>query len=143
MNEVYKMACTEVVEALKYIPLEEYHKIPKKVLEFMEENKDTKYNYKYDVENPKMSRQANMIITKLYLDYIANEKEKKIINEILLLNSKKQKSSYTNNVFKPKKESKSYEIKNEKHNLPVKKENVNWLKKLINKIKLIFVKRKS
>ena len=77
MDEAYKMACTEVTEALKYIPLEEYHKIPGKVLKFIKDNCDSKYNYKYDVKNPKLSKRANIIITKLYLDYIADEKEKR------------------------------------------------------------------
>ena len=44
MNKVYKKACTEVLEALKYIPLDEYHKIPYKTIAFMEENKDKDFS---------------------------------------------------------------------------------------------------
>lgn len=145
MNDAYKMACTEVTEALKYIPLEEYHKIPIKVLKFIKDNCDSKYNYKYDVKNPKLSKKANIIITKLYLDYIADEKEKKIINEILILNSRKKRSSYTTDVFRNEKENNNgtSQAKNEQHNLLIKVENTSWIKKLINKIKLIFVRRKS
>ena len=65
MNKVYKKACTEVLEALKYIPLDEYHKIPYKTIAFMEENKDKDYNYKYDVKSPKMSKKENKIIIRM------------------------------------------------------------------------------
>ena len=145
MNEVYKKACTEVLEALKYIPLDEYHKIPYKTIAFMEENKDKDYNYKYDVKSPKMSKQANIIIIRLYLDYIANEKEKKIINEILELNSKKKIKTKTNEItiISKKNQNRKYDEYSEIHDFPIKIENTNWLKKLINKIKLIFIKRKS
>lgn len=145
MNDTYKMACTEVTEALKYIPLEEYHKIPIKVLKFIRYNCDSKYNYKYDVKNPKMSKGANIIITKLYLDYIADDKEKKIINEILMLNSRKKQSSYTTDVFRNEEENENEasQVKNEQHNLPIKVENTSLIKRLINRIKLIFVRRKS
>ena len=145
MDEAYKMACTEVTEALKYIPLEEYHKIPGKVLKFIKDNCDSKYNYKYDVKNPKLSKRANIIITKLYLDYIADEKEKRIINEILILNSRKKQNSYTTDVFGNEKENnnRTSQAKNEQHNLPIETENTSWIKRLINKIKLIFVGRKS
>lgn len=143
MNKVYKKACTEVLEALKYIPLDEYHKIPYKTIAFMEENKDKDYNYKYDVKSPKMSKQANIIIIRLYLDYIANEKEKKIINEILELNSKKKIKTNGITIENKKFQNGKYDEYSEIHDFPIKIENTNWLKKLINKIKLIFIKRKS
>ena len=42
-----------------------------------------------------------------------------------------------------KNQNRKYDEYSEIHDFPIKIENTNWLKKLINKIKLIFIKRKS
>ena len=42
MNNTYRRAYTELLEILKYLPQEEYEKIPKEKIEFYEKNKDCK-----------------------------------------------------------------------------------------------------
>ena len=51
-NIDYAEAYTEVLEVLKYIPIEDYNKIPKKFITFMEENCDEKSSFKYNIALP-------------------------------------------------------------------------------------------
>ena len=47
VNE-YSRNYTEVLEILKYIPIDEYNKIPKQKIEFYEKYKDRSYKYEYN-----------------------------------------------------------------------------------------------
>lgn len=47
VNE-YSRNYTEVLEILKYIPIDEYNKIPKQKIEFYEKYKDRSYEYEYN-----------------------------------------------------------------------------------------------
>ena len=77
VNE-YSRNYTEVLEILKYIPIDEYNKIPK----------DRSYEYEYNFNI--ISKNTKCILTNLYKDYIANDKEKELINSILNLNWQKK-----------------------------------------------------
>ena len=85
VNE-YSRNYTEVLEILKYIPIDEYNKIPKQKIEFYEKYKDRSYKYEYNFNS--ISKNTKWILTNLYKDYIANEKE--LINSILNLNWQKK-----------------------------------------------------
>ena len=87
VNE-YSRNYTEVLEILKYIPIDEYNKIPKQKIEFYEKYKDRSYKYEYNFNF--ISKNTKCILTNLYKDYIANDKEKELINSILNLNWQKK-----------------------------------------------------
>ena len=87
VNE-YSRNYTEVLEILKYIPIDEYNKIPKQKIEFYEKHKDRSYKYEYNFNI--ISKNTKCILTNLYKDYIANDKEKELINSILNLNWQKK-----------------------------------------------------
>ena len=87
VNE-YSRNYTEVLEILKYIPIDEYNKIPKQKIEFYEKYKDRSYKYEYNFNS--ISKNTKCILTNLYKDYIANDKEKELINSILNLNWQKK-----------------------------------------------------
>ena len=87
VNE-YSRNYTEVLEILKYIPIDEYNKIPKQKIEFYEKYKDRSYKYEYNFNI--ISKNTKCILTNLYKDYIANDKEKELINSILNLNWQKK-----------------------------------------------------
>ena len=87
VNE-YSRNYTEVLEILKYIPIVEYNKIPKQKIEFYEKYKDRSYKYEYNFNS--ISKNTKCILTNLYKDYIANDKEKELINSILNLNWQKK-----------------------------------------------------
>ena len=92
MEVTYNKAYVEVLEFLKFIPLDEFYKIPKEEIDFMEENKDREYNYKYDITNPVLSKKAKAIITNLYMENFASQEEKTKIKDILKLNSIKSET---------------------------------------------------
>lgn len=133
-------------------------------------DKNYKYEYDktVTVDKQKISKEANTVIIAIYMNYFANEKQKGIINEILKQNSinaenEKKKKYDTSNIFSKENninsnntdnqnnsENGSYvedssnenDKKNTSENLPIeindKKEN--FIKKIINKIKKMFVK---
>ena len=92
MNDTYECSYVEVLEILKYIPKEEYDKIPKELIEFFEKNMDKSYKYTYNPASHKTLRKTDAIIVSLYKDYIANDDEKKQIEKRLMNNYEKAES---------------------------------------------------
>lgn len=90
MNNSYEYSYVEVLEILKHIPKKEYEKIPKEKINFYRTHMDKTYQYEYNPSSPKTSRKTDAIIINLYKNYIASDNERKIIEEILMLNYKKE-----------------------------------------------------
>lgn len=90
MINTYAKAYTEVLEILKYFPKEEYLKIPNEKIEFYKNNMD--YNYIFtidpssDMSQLEISKEAKCILIILFRDYLATEKQKKILESILKQN---------------------------------------------------------
>ena len=107
-KDTYNRSYVEVLEILKLIPKNEYDRIPKEKIEFFEQNKDKNYIYKYNLKDPKTLRKTDAIIINLYKDYIANEEEKKEIDEKLkqnlIKNEEEKREKYPVDIFKKKKE---------------------------------------
>ena len=86
-NNVYAKAYSEVLEIIKYIPKNEFLKIPKEKILFFETYKDKNYDFKIDpkisLEKQNISEEANAIIIILYRDYFATESQKIKLQEIL------------------------------------------------------------
>lgn len=85
-------AYNEVLEILKIIPVKHYLKIPREEISKLMLGKDEDYEFLYD-KNKKFSEQniskeACEIFTRLYLEYIADEKQKEGIEEMLDINEK-------------------------------------------------------
>ena len=74
-------AYVEVLEILKYIPWEEYNKIPSELIENMQKNMDKKYTYKVtDFDNfqeQKMLKETETILAVMFQNYWATEEERK------------------------------------------------------------------
>ena len=49
MIDNYPKAYKEVLEIIKYLPKEEYERIPKEKIEFFEKNCDKEYNFIFDI----------------------------------------------------------------------------------------------
>lgn len=94
ISTAYAKAYTEVLEIIKYFPKEEYAKIPLEKIEFYKNNMDKNYkfsiNTEIDLSEQNISAEANAIIVNLFIDYFATEEQKVTINEILILNQKKE-----------------------------------------------------
>lgn len=111
INNKYARAYKEVLEIIKYFPEEDYKKIPSEVIEFYKNNMDTNYRFSInpyiDLGEQNISKEANGIMIKLYLDYFATEKQKIKINEILKMNEikaeeEKKKKYNSDDIFKKK-----------------------------------------
>lgn len=151
MIDTYSRACTEVLIILKYyLSKTEFDKIPKEKIEFFEKNKDKDYNYQIDknvpLEKQTISEMANSIIITLYRDYFATEKQKEILNKILILNDtkkeKQKKIKYEQNIFEniPKE---SVELEKTEPKELIKIANDNILKRLKDFIMYIIKKHKK
>lgn len=69
----YGIAYREVLEILKYIPVEDYNKIPKTKIELFETNANNDYTFTYDpnktLEEQNVSNITKGIIILLFRDY--------------------------------------------------------------------------
>lgn len=86
----------------------EYYKksIPKNIYDYIEKNRDKKYNPIYDIKKPLseqiISKKAVSLICMLHYNYwCRTENEKKIIEKIWKNNDRKNREKYdVNNIFK-------------------------------------------
>lgn len=153
MTTSYAKACTEVLEILKYLPEEEYNKIPKEKIESFEKNKDKEYVFKYnpkiDYTKQNISEKTSAIIITLFRDYFATDRQKNILEQILAQNDreieeeKKKKYAYEN-IFKDTKKEKienSVEVKKETELIEI--EEKSFIKKIFSKIKRFFSKKEE
>ena len=78
-NADYAEAYTEVLEVLKYIPTEDYNKIPKKFITFMKENCDEKSTFKYNIalpfEKQELSNKAKNVLALISKLFWMNNKK--------------------------------------------------------------------
>ena len=137
----YAKAYKEVIEIIKYLPKEEYNRIPENKIKFFEENMDTNYDFTIDpgidLSKQNISRKANAIIISIFLDYFATEKQKEKIIEILKYNEQQveqeKRNKYNpNTIFKNlEKESiqEKTEIENTKHTVAVVEYKENFFNK--------------
>jgi len=90
-------SCNEVLEILSNIPIKDYKKIPREEISKLRLGIDEDYNFIYDTSKKfseqSVSRDALMTFTRLYYLYIADDREKKGIKEILEMNNKGKEMS--------------------------------------------------
>lgn len=145
MSDDIKKALVEVDLIIEQvIPKEQTLKISKKFKDFIKNNKDPnylfKYNFEKELEEQVLMNDTKILLGMLYLNYWATDDEKKEINHILDENEKKyieqiSEKYSTNNIFK--KQEKKYGEEMAEINLPVKHKE-GMIKKIIKFIKSIF-----
>ncbi len=105
----YANAYSEVLEILKYIPIEDYNRIPNSRIKLFETNHNKEYIFKYNpnktLEEQNVSKTAKAIIAILFRDYWATELQKeKIISkqnyDRMKLEEEKRDIYNSNNLFK-------------------------------------------
>ena len=142
MGNNYEKAYTEILEILKYIPKEEYERIPKEKILFFEENCDKDYEFKFDInkslDEQEFLRETNAIIVVLFRDYFATDTQKEELQRILLENERKYQEELRekynpDDIFKKKQvDVKKEEIKEENVQMVEYKEPI--LRRIVNKI---------
>lgn len=100
MNETNDgMIYSELYELITLLDEEEKNKIPQDIIKSIEDNRDLKYNKKYTsydtIDENDVNEKTITLFTKIFLDYIATESEKKEIYDILDENAKKISEQYS------------------------------------------------
>lgn len=138
MEEKYGDAYHEVLEVLKYIPREEYEKVPKKIIALLENYRNEKNNFRYNAgisfEEQSLSRNAKIILSILYRNCWATEeekiniakKEKQRLRDIEL---EKRKKYNTNEIFRSRDKKLIKELKENNYFIVQKKWYHKWVKK--------------
>lgn len=146
MEENYRIALAEVDETLKYTEEELLQKIPQSMLKFIKENKAQNYiphlTAKIPIEEQKLTKETEAMLSLIYRSYWATEKEKeefaeKDKEELEIIEKEKQEKYFRDNLFTKR----SKTIENEITNI-VNVSDMPWYKKIYNKLrKWLFYKR--
>lgn len=145
----YANAYNEVLEILKYIPEEDYNKIPKEKIELFETNANDNYKFNYEpnktLDEQNVSKIAKGIIAILFRDYWANDDQReKIIAkqnyDRIKLEEQKREQYNPDELFKKKKidDVKENENKEEIYNLPIEVKKENFYQRIIKFLKNFF-----
>lgn len=141
MEENYSKAFKEVYIILNKSSKEEFNKIPKSFIEYIEKNMDIDYRPQIDFnENFENSvlEETLLILALIYRDYLISKEER----EILIKDEEKQlkelnESYNVENLFKKRKHESEENWRNVEQHLVVIKEE-KWYKRILNKILNIF-----
>ena len=146
----YANAYNEVLEILKYIPEEDYNKIPKEKIELFETNANDNYKFNYEpnktLDEQNVSKIAKGIIAILFRDYWANDNQReKIIAkqnyDRIKLEEQRREQYNPDELFKKKKidDVKENEDKEEINNLPIEVKKENFYQRIIKFLKNFFI----
>ena len=146
----YANAYSEVLEILKYIPIEDYNKIPTNKIELFKTNANSDYSFNYDpnksLDEQEVSKIAKGIIAILFRDYWATEIQR---NKIVAkqnydrdkLEEKKKEIYNPDNIFINNHKNSLVDIpENKQEKSLVKIDDIKWYKKIWNRIKNFFKK---
>ena len=100
MTSTYSRACTEALAIIDCLADEEYNKIPIEKLRFLENNCDSSYLFKIDLDvelaEQNVMDETYAISLAIYRDDFATENQKKILNTLLIQNfNEKEEEKYT------------------------------------------------
>ena len=151
MTKIYQQAFSEVNEILSYLSKENYNKIPKEVIDAIEENKDNDYVFFIDTtipfEEQELLEESKAILFNIYKDYLSNDEIKDKIIELqkeeqIVKESINSLNIHLNDLF-PKKPEKEIEVEVKTETALIQIDNnKNIFIKILEKIKNIFKKRK-
>lgn len=139
MDENYKKSLTEVYEILKIMPESILNRIPQKLKDIIEKERDI--NYKVIIKEPlntsDFKYETVVFLGMLYRDFLCSEEERKKLKsrdeELIKKYETQLRRKYNpDNLFAKK------ENIQEQNNLPLNVEEKKWYKKIFNFIKGIF-----
>ena len=93
VSDEYKIAATEVLSILEYLPKTEVDKIPNKFKEFLKETSIFDYNPNFDyslgLDKIELNHKTKLLLAMIYKNYICSEKERIEYNSILYKNEER------------------------------------------------------
>lgn len=143
----YSEAMVEVLDILEHTDEELVNKIPKKLIEFFEENKSKTYKSNLDHSVPinemKLQEKTRALISMIYISYLCDKEEKeKIEAEIKNTVVQKEQQEIKLETIKEQQKAQQIETKIEQKEEPKKQEITEYkepfFKRIINKIKNMF-----
>lgn len=153
VDEKYGVAYSEILEILKYIPIEDYNRIPKEKIEIFETYASKEYTFEYDpnktLKEQNVSNITKEIIILLFRDCWATEVQRnKIIakqnyDRMKLEEKKKEKYNLDNILNKNQvinKITEKHSIEEENMDM-VKYKQLKWYNQIFDKILNIFRKK--
>lgn len=91
MNTKLRKGITEALEVLNHMDESYIKKLPYKFVEFLQNNRDISYKFKYDYSQfSEISREAKSILGIMYLKYWSTKSQQKDFLHILYQNSKSE-----------------------------------------------------
>lgn len=111
-NIEYANAYSEVLEILRYVSIDDYNKIPKRKIEFFENNSNKDYDFFYNphktLEEQNVSKRAKAIIAIIFRDYWATDIQRDRIivkqnHDRMKLENEKQARYSSNHIFENRK----------------------------------------
>lgn len=145
----YEEAYAEVIEVLNYIPMNEYKKIPKKYIVFMEENCSENSSFTYNIALPfdkqNISDTAKNILGMIFRLFVIEQSKKKALNNKEQEKKKQEElEKYIkynpDNLFKDKEETLKTIEETRSKEVALVEDNESLFKKIWNKIISIFKK---
>lgn len=92
MEDLYS-SLSEVNEILKFLPKEDYEKIPEEIIEVIKNNMDKNYKWEYDfskaLTEQDISREAVAILSYINMEYLLTKEQKDLMEEIHKFNEQK------------------------------------------------------
>ncbi len=153
MEENSSLAYSEVYEILKFIEDEYVNRIPKRIMDFFEVERDKEYkpiiNVNISLDDQNLKRETMVLLAILNYNYWCDsEEEKKEIQKELIRNSKlkeqeeKELAEMYNpdNIFKKKNELKELITDNSENMQLIELKEQGFIKKLLHKIMSFFKK---
>ncbi len=153
MEENSSLAYSEVYEILKFIEDEYVNRIPKRIMDFFEVERDKEYkpiiNVNISLDDQNLKRETMVLLAILNYNYWCDsEEEKKEIQKELIRNSKlkeqeeKELAEMYNpdNIFKKKNEVKELITDNSENMQLIELKEQGFIKKLLHKIMSFFKK---
>lgn len=141
MDKDYKEAYAEVLEIIKHSDQDIISKVPQKLINFLEENKDDEYIAKIDFNQENwedfLKKETMAIIALIYRDFILSETERMKLIEEEKKEQQKKEEFYSNNLFKKEAKSEN-EISTIENMQLVKIRESNWFKRFLKKVRDIF-----
>ena len=150
IDEKYGVAYSEILEILKYIPIEDYNRIPKEKIEIFETYANKEYTFEYDpsktLKEQNVSNITKEIIILLFRDYWATEVQRnKIIakqnyDRIKLEEKKKEKYNSDKIFNKTTRNMNIEDNKNKDEVALVKINDIKWYNRIWKLVKSFFSK---
>lgn len=93
VSEEYKIATTEVLSILEYLPKSEVDKIPNKFKEFLKKNSLSEYNpcfdYSLGLDKIELKHKTKLLLAMIYRNYLCSKEEQLQYDKILCQNEEK------------------------------------------------------